>query len=90
MKKFMLAFLLAFTFLTNITCFDKNITVYGAKYVKHNVIEQTVYRTETVRKYHLGSCRYLKYTKIPIKKSEVYEAGLTPCKVCNPETAPVY
>ena len=84
MKKFMLAFLLAITFLTNITCFDENITVYSARFDRNNSIEQIVYRTETVNRYHVGSCRYLKYSKFKLEKSIAEKAGLTPCKICKP------
>ena len=44
---------------------------------------QTVYVTRTGSKYHRGSCRYLKYSKIPIsleKAKQSYE----PCSVCRP------
>jgi hypothetical protein len=44
----------------------------------------TVYITATGKKYHLGSCRYLKESKIPISLSDAKAQGYTPCKVCDP------
>ncbi len=84
MKKLIITLLLSLAFICNITCYNENITVHSASLERHNTIERTVYRTETGRKYHLGYCRYLKYTKIPIKIEDVFQFGLTPCKVCKP------
>jgi competence protein ComEC len=44
----------------------------------------TVYITDTGKKYHSDSCRYLAKSKIPIKLSEAKAKGYTPCKVCKP------
>lgn len=46
--------------------------------------EVTVYITKTGKKYHGGSCRYLKKSKIAISLKEACERGYTPCKVCKP------
>ena len=43
-----------------------------------------IYRTLSVKKYHLGSCRYLSKSKIPITLNEAQEKGLGPCGVCKP------
>ena len=43
-----------------------------------------VFRTTTGKKYHLGSCRYLSKSKIPITLKEAQESGLGPCGVCKP------
>ena len=50
--------------------------------------EQVVYVTKTKKKYHKGSCRYLKKSKIKTSKSKAKakakESGYTACKVCKP------
>lgn len=46
--------------------------------------DYTVYITNTGERYHRGDCRYLRKSKIPIKKSEAVAQGYTPCKVCRP------
>lgn len=46
--------------------------------------DQTVYVTRTGKKYHRGSCRYLRKSKIPMKLQDAVAAGYTPCKVCVP------
>lgn len=40
--------------------------------------------TRTGIRYHLGSCRYLRKSKIPIEINEAKSKGYTPCKVCRP------
>ena len=45
---------------------------------------RTVYITKTGEKYHLGSCRYLKKSKIPIDIDDAVARGYTPCSVCSP------
>ena len=44
-----------------------------------------IFRTNTGKKYHLGSCRYLSKSKIPITLAEAQERGLGPCGVCKPK-----
>lgn len=44
----------------------------------------TVYITDTGEKYHRGTCRYLRYSKYSISKSEAQRQGYTACKVCRP------
>ncbi len=44
----------------------------------------TVYITDTGEKYHRGTCRYLRYSKYAISKSEAQRQGYTACKVCRP------
>lgn len=44
----------------------------------------TVYITNTGEKYHRGTCRYLRYSKYAISKSEAQRQGYTACKVCRP------
>lgn len=51
---------------------------------QRNKVEQTVYITRTGERYHLGGCRYLRQSKIAIKKSEAIARGYTSCKVCRP------
>jgi micrococcal nuclease len=43
----------------------------------------TVYVTRTGKKYHRGSCRYLRASKIPISLNEAKER-YEPCPVCRP------
>lgn len=43
-----------------------------------------VYVTETGTKYHRGSCRSLKNSKIAVSKSEAARRGYESCGVCNP------
>ncbi len=44
----------------------------------------TVYVTKTGEKFHRNGCRYLRKTKIALKKGEAVRMGYTPCKVCKP------
>ncbi|HWR61222.1 MAG TPA: TadE/TadG family type IV pilus assembly protein [Clostridia bacterium] len=46
--------------------------------------ENTVFITRTGIRYHLGSCRYLRKSKLPIDLEEAKAGGYTPCKVCKP------
>ncbi|MCD7863720.1 MAG: DUF5011 domain-containing protein [Lachnospiraceae bacterium] len=45
---------------------------------------ETVYITNTGSKYHRGSCRYLKKSKIAISKADAIAQGYDACSVCNP------
>lgn len=47
-------------------------------------IETTVYITRTGEKYHRGSCRYLRQSKIPISLTGAKRQGYTACSVCQP------
>jgi len=49
-------------------------------------IERTVYITRTGIRYHLGSCRYLRKSKIPMEMGAATILGYTPCKICRPGT----
>lgn len=44
--------------------------------------EQTVYITNTGKKYHRDGCRHLKKSKIPISLSDAEARGYTACKNC--------
>jgi len=46
--------------------------------------ERTVYITRTGKRYHKISCRYLSKSMIPISRSDSWERGYTPCRVCKP------
>lgn len=46
--------------------------------------EVTVYITDTGERYHVSSCRYLRYSKHPVPLGEAKRRGYTPCKVCQP------
>ncbi len=43
-----------------------------------------VYITETGKKYHQGSCSYLRKSKIPISLKDACARGYTPCSRCSP------
>jgi len=43
-----------------------------------------VYITKTGSKYHRQGCRYLRYSAIPVKRSEAIAKGYGPCSVCKP------
>lgn len=44
----------------------------------------TVYITKTGKKYHRGSCSYLRRSKIRISLRDACARGYTPCSRCNP------
>ena len=44
----------------------------------------TVYITKTGKKYHRGSCSYLRQSKISILLNNACARGYTPCSRCNP------
>lgn len=46
--------------------------------------EETVYITNTGKKYHREFCSYLRKSKIPISKKEALNMGYTPCSRCSP------
>lgn len=46
--------------------------------------QATVYITNTGERYHVSSCRYLRYSKHPVSLGEAKRRGYTPCKVCQP------
>ena len=45
---------------------------------------QTVYITETGKKYHMKNCSTAKTGKKGIELAEAKKQGYEPCKVCNP------
>lgn len=47
---------------------------------------RTVYVTRTGIRYHLGNCRYLRKSKIPMEMGAATALSYTPCKVCRPGT----
>jgi len=48
-----------------------------------NSEDTIVYVTKTGAKYHLETCRSLRYSKFPIKLKDAVK-NYTPCKICNP------
>lgn len=48
------------------------------------VSAQTCYITRTGSKYHLESCRHLKYSKLAIDLEKAISKGYQKCKVCKP------
>jgi|GEM_PF-2789865 biotin synthase-like enzyme len=58
---------------------------HHAKHAKKHVQKEAiVYVTRTGSKYHSSYCSYLRYSSIPMKKSEAIAEGYTPCSRCNP------
>jgi hypothetical protein len=51
---------------------------------KPKQVEETFYITNTGKRYHRGSCRYLRYSAYPITRAEAEAQGYTPCRVCYP------
>lgn len=49
-----------------------------------NAASITVYVTNTGEKYHRGTCRYLRQSKIAISLDDAIKFGYEPCKVCKP------
>jgi len=45
---------------------------------------QTVYKTPSGAKYHLGTCRMVKNVSEEITVTKAKELGLQPCKICKP------
>lgn len=45
---------------------------------------ERVFVTKTGECYHEGTCRYLRRSKIPIKKDDALDEGYRACKVCKP------
>ena len=81
---------------THISLWDWNVT-YSTKSrsntdVNRQVVNPTdhiqnsgsIFRTNTGKKYHSGSCRYLSKSKLPITLAEAQKRGLGPCGVCKP------
>jgi micrococcal nuclease len=46
--------------------------------------EQTVYITNTGKKYHRAGCRYLSHSKILVSLKDAKANGYTVCSVCRP------
>ena len=44
----------------------------------------TVYVTKSGKKYHKGSCSYLRSSKIPLSLNDAKARGCTPCSRCKP------
>lgn len=49
-----------------------------------NSSDITVYVTKSGKKYHRGSCSYLRRSKIPISKTDAQARGYSPCSRCSP------
>jgi competence protein ComEC len=45
---------------------------------------QTVYITQTGKKYLRDGCRYLRNSRIPVSLKDAQAKGFTPCSVCRP------
>jgi len=51
---------------------------------------QTVYVTNTGKKYHKSSCSYLSKSKISISLEDAKSSGYTACKRCKPSSGTTY
>lgn len=60
------------------------LQVKKAKKTNTSNSSSIVYITRTGAKFHRGSCRYLRESKIKISRSEAIAQGYEPCKVCRP------
>lgn len=63
------------------------ITVFAFSFL-FNLTAQTVYVTNTGKKYHTSNCSSLSSSKKSIELSEAINKGYTPCKKCNPDQSP--
>ncbi|ULQ51949.1 DUF5763 domain-containing protein [Flavihumibacter fluvii] len=46
---------------------------------------QSLYKTPSGTKYHLGECRMVKNVSQKVTVEQIPEFGLEPCKICKPE-----
>lgn len=72
-----------------ITCDGEHVTFkcipsQDAKEEKLEAKKEIVYITESGRKYHRPSCKFLNDSKLEIHKDDAISKGYTSCKVCNP------
>ena len=63
------------------TAEPKNTAVYNES-GSNSDTDDTVYITNTGRKYHRSGCRYLRESREGISLSKAEARGYTPCKVC--------
>jgi len=59
-------------------------TVINAQNAQQQTKEVTVYVTDTGKRYHRASCRYLRYSRRAMLLSDAVKDGYTPCHVCKP------
>lgn len=45
---------------------------------------QSIYKTPSGKKYHLGSCHMVRNVSEKITPAQAMESGLEPCKICKP------
>ena len=64
--------------------FETVISVHVDKEHIHAHLIFNSVNADTGEKYHRGTCRYLRYSKYAISKSEAQREGYTACKVCRP------
>lgn len=77
--KLLFTLFIGLSVLTPVT-FDVNAAVSFEKVTKGT----TVYVTKTGAKYHLGSCSYLRQSKISTTKAKAINGGYTACSRCKP------
>ena len=83
MKRILIALLFMLT-LVGVHVVSSSIEGAAPVVIHQDKKEETVYITRTGEKYHLGHCRYLRKSKIPISKKNAKARGYTACKVCKP------
>lgn len=50
---------------------------------------QSIYKTPSGKKYHLGTCRMVENVSEKITLEQANELGLEPCKICRPNITPL-
>ena len=80
MKKLLLLFFIAASVFISPIVVSKEIPQSNSLITK----DVKVYITKTGDKYHKGTCRYLRQSKISIPKKEAISNGYEACKVCKP------
>ena len=62
----------------------RRITLILLFFVSLSSQAQSVYKTPSGKKYHLGACKMVKNVSEKLSVQEAAEKGLDPCKICKP------
>lgn len=62
------------------------IFVFALGFLSHFASAQTVYVTESGKKYHKKNCSIVNEGKKGLELAEAKKQGYEPCSVCKPET----
>ncbi|RYE55691.1 MAG: hypothetical protein EOP48_09665 [Sphingobacteriales bacterium] len=79
MKTLLLSLILAIGMLANAGFSHERTEIHSVQKK-----DKVVYITKTGAKYHEGSCRYLRQSKIQTTKKAAIANGFSACKVCKP------